>query len=195
MRPRCTRLWRGAGRRGAPPPPGTRNQQQMEQDVGAHLGPVDSVEAAGSGGCGKRGAEQWGPCPGPGLLLSHPEPPRKGAGRGTGPPRAGPSGLLTIQEAPLGRQFLARWRLGSSTFGLLWREAKAGAGGVTRARAGGDSRGRSRTRSSPAGASRCGLGTAPGHCLLGPPRCPVARLGDRVAISTPQPCPQGPGAP
>lgn len=129
MRPRCTWLWRGAGRRGAPPPPGTRNQQQMEQDVGAHLGPVDSVEAAGSGGCGKRGAEQWGPCPGPGLLLSHPEPPRKGAGRGPGPPRAGPSGLLTIQEAPLGRQFLARWRLGSSTFGLLWREAKAGAGG------------------------------------------------------------------
>lgn len=57
-----------------------------------------------------------------------PAPPREGAAHVPGMPGAGPLGSLTIQKAPLGGQFLACRGLGSSTFRVLLREAKARAG-------------------------------------------------------------------
>lgn len=89
----------------------------------------------------------------------------------------------------------ATYRPGSTTWGTVfgmsgtWLQhlrapgEKKGRGWVkTEPGAGGHSTGQAWAPppSSPAGASRCGRGRARGHCLLGPPQCPVARLEDRT---------------
>lgn len=115
---------RGANREGTPGEatlgPGT--SCGWSRPAIAHLGSVDPVEAAGSGGCGREGSR------GSGSAMSR---PRSSAAPtwvplGRGQETAWHSGSrLTVQEAPLGGQFLACRGLGSSTIGLLWREAKA----------------------------------------------------------------------
>lgn len=139
---------------------------------------------------GKGWLRKVAPCPGLGLLPPHPGLPRE---------EAGPS--------PLG----ATHHRGSTTWGTVsgtsgtwlqhlrapgkrgrgqgWRPPEPGQAGASVGRPG--------PHSSPAGASQCGRGTAPGHCLPGPPRCPVARLEDREAVSSwlhpsPGPAPQRP---
>lgn len=62
---------------------------------GAHLGPVDPVEAAGSGGC-EGGRELSEALLQAQIVAAPPGALREGAGHSPGPPGAGPSGPLTI---------------------------------------------------------------------------------------------------
>lgn len=156
---------------------------RWSRTASAHLGPVDPVETAGSGGYGgevswlrMQEALVWAQvfcCPNPG-------PPREGGRTRPGTARVGP--------------FRATHRPESTTWGTVsgmsgtWLqhlqapvERSKGRGWVeTEPGAGESSTGQARPLPSPAGASQCGRGTAPGHCLLGPPQCPVAQLEDRA---------------